>query len=219
MRTRSSLAICLLAALLFASPASAATIFFQDFESGLGGNESNAGLFVINNTGFGNNGTNMMGHREGYTDNEFSYYQLVLDLTGATSAFMSFDYRGSFEAHFDRFIVRSTLLLTPLATSGMQFIDLGDTHHPNLGRFAYDTSAASGGSSGIAMFDLTSLTGAIVTLRFQFGSDESITGPGFNMDNLLIEGDVAAVPEPATMWLVGAGAATLAARRARRRVK
>ncbi len=196
-----------------------AQVFFQDFESGLGASESTGGIFVINNTNPLNNGTMMMGHRDNYTDNEYSFYQVVLDLTGFTNVSMSFDYVGSFETHFDRFNVLAATgainppngLLNPTAVSDMQFIDLGDDHHPNLGFFAYDSSTASGGAGGTARFDLSAFNNQMVTLRFQFGSDFSITDDGFNMDNLTVNAE--AVPEPATLAILGAGALALLRKR------
>ncbi|MBL8822125.1 MAG: immune inhibitor A [Planctomycetia bacterium] len=184
------------------------TVFSQNFESGLGGLESVSGSFLINNTGFSNNGTNMMGHATTYSSDEYSFYQitgLVLPAFGPIT--MTFDYVGQFETHFDRFNVQASVtgglnppnsLLNPTATSGMQFIDLDHDHHPLLGQFAYDTIGASGGASGVAEFDLSAFAGQTVDIRFQFGSDGSVEAGGFGMDNL----SIVAVPEPATIALI-----------------
>jgi hypothetical protein len=205
---------------LGACMAANAQVFTQDFESGLGANESTGGIFVINNTNAPiNNGTNMMGHRADYVNDDYSYYQLTLDLTNWTNVSLSFDYAGIFETHFDRFNVLASTgaitppagLLNPTAASDMQYIDMDHDHHVNLGQFAYDTSAETGGESGTALFDLSSFDGQLVTLRFQFGSDGSVTDAGFNMDNLVVTGSV--VPEPASMAALGMGALALIRRR------
>ena len=62
----------------------AATIFSQDFEAGLGANEATSGAFVQNTSGFGNNGTTMMGHAISYGNLNYAYYQISnLALTGS----------------------------------------------------------------------------------------------------------------------------------------
>lgn len=198
-----------------AMAANAGVLFSQNFESGLNASESTSGAFAINNTGFGNNGTKMMGHATTYGNNEYSYYQISgLALTGSNLR-MQFNYAGSFESHFDRFnvLIGTTIsppsgLATPTLGSNMQFINLGDNHQPSLGQFAYDTSAASGGASGLAEFDLSAFAGQTVDIRFQFGSDSSVVASGFNMDNLGITND-STVPEPGSLALATLGLAGL----------
>lgn len=194
-----------------AAAANAGVLFSQDFESGLGASESTSGAFVINNTGGGNNGTQMMGHATTYGNNEYSYYQISgLTLTGSNLR-MQFDYAGSFESHFDRFnvLIGTTIsppggLATPTLGSNMQFINLGDNHQPSLGQFAYDTSTSSGGAFGLAEFDLSAFVGQTVDIRFQFGSDASVVAGGFNMDNLNITNN-STVPEPGSLALAALG--------------
>lgn len=198
--------------------ANATTIFSQNFESGLGANESVAGMFSINNLNATlNNGTNMMGHAKSYTNDEYSYYQLALNLSGVTNAAMQFDYAALFENHFDRFNVLASTgaivppggLITPV--SGMIYEDEGDVHKVELGQIAFDTGGVL--TSGTAMFDLSAFDGTTVNLRFQFGSDATTTNPGINFDNILVTGDRAPqnnVPEPATLALFGLGLAGLA---------
>jgi hypothetical protein len=213
--------------LLGATNADAATIFFQDFEAGLGANESTGGNFVPNNTGFGNNGTTMMGHAAPYAPDEYSFYQVVLDLTGVSNTFLTFDFAAEMEQHFDQFNVQAGIgginppadTLYPAPISDMQYTFDIFEHHPNLGNYYYDTSS---GAFGVAAFDLSLFDGlADVYIRFQFGSDVSINRGGFNMDNVLVTGDVedpnpTPVPEPASVLLLGAGLAmAIAARRGR----
>lgn len=185
------------------SPAAATVIVFsQNFSGTLSANEQVVGNFSVNN------GT--VGHAGSYADDEYSYYQLALDLTGYTNAVMSFDYSFLAEQHFDRFnVLASTGAFVPpagllTATSGLTYTDEGDLHRVELGQVALAQNAA-----GNAVFDLSSFSGQLVNLRFQFGSDFSVTSGGLNIDNVLVNGDanVSAVPEPATwaMMLIGFG--------------
>ncbi|MFH1924029.1 MAG: hypothetical protein ABIP48_29595, partial [Planctomycetota bacterium] len=168
-------------------------IFTQDFESGLGANESVDGSFAINGTNVPlNNGTLMMGHSGGYSGPEYSYYEVQVDLTGYSDAEMLVDYAAETEGYYDRVNVQASTapisppngLLTP--TSGLPYVDYGDVHRPELGQIAYDSNSVL--DSGSAVFDLSAFDGQIVNIRFQFGSDSGgIPYAGFNIDNLVIQ--------------------------------
>lgn len=100
----------------------AATIFSQDFEAGLGANETTGGAFVRNTSGFGNNGTTMMGHAASYTNDSYAYYQISnLALTGSNIQ-LSFNYAAQFEQRWDGFNVKiGNSVVTPTASSAMQY--------------------------------------------------------------------------------------------------
>jgi len=164
-------------------------VFNQDFESGLGAGETLVGGFTVNNTNTPlNNGTLMMGHPATYGDNEYSYYEFTLDLSGITDVQMKFDYAAQIEDYWDGFnVLASTSPISPpnnliTPTSGLPYgaafglVKIGPT--------AYDGD--SGLDSGVAVFDLTAFDGQVVNVRLQFGSDESVTNPGINIDNLRV---------------------------------
>ncbi len=170
---------------------SAVDIFTQDFEAGLGPNETTSGAFTINNTnGPLNNGTMMMGHAGTYGNSEYSYYELTVDLTGFIDVQLQFDYAALIENHFDRVNVQaSTGPISPpndliVPTSGLPYEDQGDVHRAELGQIAYDSGGVL--DSGIAVFDLSAFDGQVVNIRFQFGSDGSVTYSGINIDNLVV---------------------------------
>ncbi len=201
-----TLALGALAAVaLAAAPAQAAvTLFQQDFSHGLGASERLAGNFSV--------GRGRMGHVNGYYgNNEYSYYDLKLDLTGVTDALLSFDFVTDTELGWDGwnllgaregelFNATNPLVATP------------DVHNRFveglLGR------GVTGINSGRATYDLTAFAGQVVNLRLRFASDLSITRPGVTFDNILATGTartVSAAPEPST-WAItivgflGAGA-------------
>lgn len=192
--------------------AQADILFSQDFSGGLSAGESVSGNFVVHD--------GVVGHQSTYSDNEYSYYQLSVDLTGATSAFLTFDYEASMESHFDRFNVLASTgafappagLITPI--SGLTYTDEGDLHAPELGQVALAASA-----SGFATFDLASFLGGTVNIRMQFGSDGSLTSSGVNLDNVVVRGETTtgAIPEPATwaLMILGFGSAGAMLRRTR----
>jgi hypothetical protein len=207
--------LALAAALAFgslaAAPAQASVVFQQDFSSGLTAAESVGGIFAVAN--------GHMGHVTGiYTDNERSFYQLTVDLTGLTDALFSFDWDQSIENGWDGWNLLA-------ASHGSAF----DPHAPLVGTppiynhfvNALDTMGATGVTSGRAVFDLTPYAGKTVDLRLQFASDASRIDRGVVFDNLVVSGTQApmsAVPEPATwalmlMGFFGAGAALRHARR------
>ncbi len=168
-------------------------VFVQDFETGLGANESLHGSFTINDTNTPlNNGTLMVGHPTDYGNNDYSYYEVTLDLRGFERVSMQFEYAAWIEDHFDRFNLQASVttvnppgdLIFP--DSGLPYEDQFDIHRPELGSIAYDSNGIL--DDGIAVFDLSSFDGQIVTVRFQFGSDGSVTYPGINFDNILVEG-------------------------------
>ncbi len=80
----------------------AEVIFSQDFEDGLGPNESVSGKFSVNDSNEPlNNGTRMMGHAEAYGPLNaitprpaYSYYDLTLDLRNFTDVVLRFDFAG-----------------------------------------------------------------------------------------------------------------------------
>ncbi len=201
------------ASALMTGAAEAATIFSQNFNSGLGANESVGGKFSAGN------GT--VGHQAGvYTNNEYSFYQVRLDLTKATDALLAFDYDILSEYGYDAFNVAfsttgvfgPSAMLTPTSTA--QFYGLSSRAATLLGNKGY-----SGDQSGRAVYDLSALAGQVVDIRFQFASDHAAYGRGVKFDNLLVTGTMpSAVPEPATwaMMIMGFGLAGTAIRSRRR---
>ena len=201
------------ASALTTGAAEAATIFSQNFNTGLGANESVGGKFSV--------GGGTVGHQgAAYAINEYSYYQVRLDLTQATDALLAFDYDILSEYGYDAFNVAfsttgvfgPSAMLTPTETG--QFYNLSGRAATLLGRKGY-----SGDQSGRATFDLSALAGQVVDIRFQFASDYAAVGKGVTFDNLLVTGNVpSAVPEPATwaMMIMGFGLAGTAIRKRRR---
>ncbi|MBA4011971.1 MAG: hypothetical protein C0481_08915 [Phenylobacterium sp.] len=201
------------ASALMTGAAQAATIFSQNFNTGLGANESLGGKFSV--------GGGTVGHQGGvYTNNEYSFYQVRLDLTKATDALLAFDYDIVSEYGYDAFnLAFSTsgvfgpgAMLTPASS---------DTYYNLSGRAAtlLGGKGYSGTQSGRATYDLSALAGQVVDIRFQFASDYAALGRGVKFDNLLVTGAMpSAVPEPATwaMMIMGFGLAGTAIRNRRR---
>ena len=210
---KKTLLAALAASAMMAGSASAATIFKQNFSSGLGANESVGGKFSVAG------GT--VGHQTNvYTNNEYSYYQVRLDLTHATDALLAFDFDIDSEYGYDALnlafstngVFGPSKMLTPTSSDG--YYNLSGRAATLMGGKGY-----SGDQSGHAVFDLSSLVGQVVDIRFQFASDHAALGRGVKFDNLLVTGNVpSAVPEPATwaMMIMGFGLAGTAIRSRRR---
>lgn len=202
-----SAAFAVAAAAFGALPAHAATItvFTQDFSGGLGANEFITGGFAV--------GGGQMGHVNGdYAANERSIYEVSLDLTNLTSAFMTFDWLMNTEKDFDGWNLR--------ATTGefIPFLPARDavspiyTHDHGWGR------GVSGVHGGRSTFDLSDFAGQVVKVQLAFYADYLAQGPGVQFDNVSVYGDASvagAVPEPATwaMMILGFGAAGAMLRR------
>ena len=174
-------------------------IFRQDFESGLGTNEELHGSFTINDTNTPlNNGTLMVGHPATHGNFDYSYYEVTLDLRGFEHSSLEFEYAAQIEDFYDGFNLQASTgtinppgdLISP--TSGLPYDAQNPgpifTPPPEIGLFAYDSGGVL--DMGTAVFDISSFDGQIVTIRFQFGSDDSVTRPGINFDNLLVRGSV-----------------------------
>jgi hypothetical protein len=213
MKKRMLLA-ALAASALMAGGAEAATIFSQNFNGGLGGNESVGGNFAV---GDGN-----VGHQTTYYSNdEYSYYQVRLDLTQALDALLVFDFDILSEHTWDGFNLaystdgtfsRDNLLMPMTAGLYDRFQGRANT--------LLGAQGISGQAKGRGMFDLNAFAGQVVDIRFQFASDRGVIGQGVAIDNLVVTGTVpSAVPEPATWALMIAGFGMAGgAIRARRRV-
>ena len=212
MKTSTVLA-AVAASALMTGAAEAATIFSQNFTSGLGASETLGGKFSV--------GGGTVGHQAGvYTNNEYSFYQVRLDLTQATDALLAFDYDIVSEYGYDAFnlgfsttgVFGPGAMLTPVS---------GDTYYNLSGRAAtlMGGKGYSGTQKGRTVYDLSALAGQVVDIRFQFASDYAAIGRGVKFDNLLVTGNVpSAVPEPATwaMMIMGFGLAGTAIRNRRR---
>jgi hypothetical protein len=198
----------------------AATIFSQDFEAGLGANETSAGGFVLNTTGNAINGSTMMGHATAYSNSSNAYYQISnLALTG-NNILLSFNYAAQFETLFDGFNVKvGNSVVTPTGSSAMQYQPGTMTNsfgNPIAGQRFFDSSS---NTTGLAQFDLSAFTGSTVDILFQFGSDVSVVSSGINLDNVVIANEVSisnAVPEPTSFALLGLGLAGLTLSRRKR---
>lgn len=179
-----------------AAPAQAAvvTLFQQDFSAGLGANEHLVGNFAV--------GRGRMGHVNGYYgNNEYSYYDIKLDLTGVTDALFSFDFVTDTELGWDGWNLVGTRE-GDIFNATNPLIATPDVHN----RFVEGLLArgVTGISSGRAVYDLTSFAGEVVNLRLRFASDLSITRGGTTFDNFVATGTaktVSAAPEPST-WAI-----------------
>ena len=143
----------------------AATIFSQDFEAGLGANETSAGGFVLNTTGNAINGSTMMGHATAYSNSSNAYYQISnLALTG-NNILLSFNYAAQFETLFDGFNVKvGNSVVTPTGSSAMQYQPGTMTNsfgNPIAGQRFFDSSS---NTTGLAQFDLSAFTGSTVDI-------------------------------------------------------
>ena len=176
-------------------------VFSQNFENGLGPNESIGGEFSINDTNDPlNNGTKMMGHAEAYASlPSYSFYDLTLDLRGFSDATLTFDFTGGIEAAFDGFnLLASTTgvfsppdgLLDPAGGSELQYgvITVHGASSPELGADAWSSPVDSEVESVEGVFDLSAFDEKKVTIRFQFGTDAAAWGDGANFDNILVDG-------------------------------
>jgi len=181
-------------ALAGASESRAAIAFSQNFEAGLGPNETTAGSFRINNSNAPiNNGTQMMGHPANYASYEYSYYEVRVNLSGYQQTRLQFDFRAQIYTHFDRFNVQASTcpiippnqLIVPI--SGMTYTT-DHVHRTEIGNRYFDSGFEQ---SGTAVFDLTPFDRSpSVCIRFQFGSDGGSFGSaaGINIDNVQVTG-------------------------------
>ncbi len=209
---RTSLVLpALICAALAATPTSAAVIFKQSFDGGLGANESVSGNFSVAN--------GKVGHATGYKDNEYSFYQVALDLTGIADAVLSFDYAIDSELYFDGFnVLGSTDGIFSAATELLTPNEAGIYGKMNGGFVRLGDTGVSGKKAGTATIDLSQFAGQTVNLRFQFQSDRFAFKPGVLFDNITVATPTSAVPEPTTwaMMIMGFGLVG-GAMRARRR--
>src|SRR5690606_5493466 len=142
------------------------------FESGLSPAESTSGAFTINNSnGLLNNGTQLMGHPGTYGNNEYSFYELTVDLARFSDVRLEFDYVALIESFWDGFNVQaSTGTISPpndliVPVSGLPYTSKSGLS-PQIGNLGYDGGGAL--DSGTALFDLSDFDGQLLTLRFQF---------------------------------------------------
>jgi len=142
-----------------------AEIFAQDFENGLGENETMTGKFSL----FENvSGDTVMGHKTSYGDVNNDNYSITLDLTGWSNILISYNAGGITESSYDyfKFSVKSQQMGTVVK---------------------YNSSGSIAGTN--YSFDLSQFSGQLVTLTWNFTSDYGGYRPGIYVDDVSIVGD------------------------------
>ncbi len=183
---------------LAAAPAQAAVLFSQDFSGGLSAKEMLGGQFAV--------ADGKMGHVNGpYGNNERSFYDLTLDLSGVTDATFSFDWTLTSERRWDGWNLLAAAVGEAFDPS-RPFQATPSAYNDHVG--ALGAAGVTGIGAGRTVFNLTQFAGRAVHLRLQFASDHSITGAGAIFDNLRVTGTprvVSSAPEPSAWALMIAG--------------
>ncbi|GGB24029.1 hypothetical protein GCM10011380_12150 [Sphingomonas metalli] len=204
LRTTLLLAASCLAAM--ASPASASTIFTQDFSAGLGSKES----VSSNVTGSWGVHSGYLGHSATYSPNERSLYVADLGLQNYSDVSFSFD-------------------LTEYTERSYDYVTWFTGHYDAAGTLVFNTFGqivqGYGLGTGSYAFSLAALERDQL-FGFRFTSDHAIQYAGVQIDNLRINGTatgapvdgpvVPAVPEPATWAMMILGFAMVGAMARRR---
>ncbi|MFC3712817.1 PEP-CTERM sorting domain-containing protein [Sphingoaurantiacus capsulatus] len=228
---RTTLALCLAALALSATPASAAVLYSEDFEDGIfdgatlgddlpGGLGGGSSLFHVTQNapasgsytlGFtrdetpGNtpNGT----YANDYTGTLYSP-EVVLPSFGAMM--LSFDVAnfGRGDSYYDRFDIG-------IFTGGGHFVKASTyPDYANIGAEIY-----SQGAYNAMQFDISQYMGQAIRIYIHYSviGQTPFDYPGGRIDNLLITDDSMAVPEPGAIGLLGLGLIGVATGRRRRK--
>lgn len=161
---------------------------------------------------------------------ESHLYSPLIDLAGATditltfgnyfdleeSAFASFD-GGVLEVSIDGGAIWVDIVTVAQFTSGGYTDTISNVTGNSLG----NRQAWSGDSGGYITTTVEfpdSLEGEMLQLRWRLGTDLSVSSDGWRIDDVVVTATIAAVPEPATLALLGIGLAGLAFSRRKRNV-
>ncbi len=178
--TAAMLCLCL------AKSAFASTHFSQDFQGPLSSTESISGDFHVDR--------GVLVTSNPYSNGDTATYQAQVDLSAASSAYLSFGLNYFTEGCCDPLIIR---------VSGPTGLNA-------------EVASFRGIGSETPIIDLTPFTGAVVNLIFDFTSDSSVTGNGLELDNLLVSSartqaalpsfdPLSAAPEPGAWVLLLSG--------------
>lgn len=207
------------------APAAAATIFAQDFESGLGPNEQ----ILANSPGFGRtdaatlgNGSFGIGHTQGYILSNGIFaavvldaYTVTLDFSRVRSGLLAFDYRIDTERFFDPFFVTVNNVVRPVVSgfAPNNAVRIDGIDSDVLTTLSSDRHIA-GAASGRAVFNLLALDAApVVTIRIGLAVDSSNRDTGIFIDNIAVTGTQVPLPGALPLLLTGLAAFGLLARR------
>lgn len=148
----------------------------------------------------------------------------VISLLGSTNAVLTFANNYNLETNFDGGVLEASInggAFADILSVGGAFLSGGYNStissafsSPISGRQAW--SGNSGGYITSSIDLPNSVDGANVQFRWREGTDDSVSGTGWRIDNIVLTADTAAaVPEPTTLALLALGLAGFAALRRR----
>jgi hypothetical protein len=150
----------------------------------------------------------------------------IIAMPSGTNPALSFLGRWALETGFDGGVLEISVnggAFQDILAAGGSFVTGGyngtisvNFSNPIAGRQAWTGSFNTAFTATNVMLP-AGVSGQNIQLRWRLGTDTSVSGSGWRLDDVAVTTDVATVPEPATLVLLGAGIAARAATGRRRR--